>query len=289
MENNLTVIEHVLDYIELHLMDEGLNLETISEESGYSRYHLHRMFTSVVGFPVHNYIQRRRLTEAARMLIFTEKPLIEIAILSGYDTQRSFSKAFKSMFRHTPGYFRKQKDFMPLQLKFDIRNRKKRRGDRILNIEKVQSPEIKIVGYSANTDKGFSVIGKCWKNLHKSKNAIINKADPDFLIGVNDYSEYMQNDDTAAFTYFAGAQVFDFGMLPKGMKKIILPESSYVVFYFTGKNEDSMQDIVEYIYQEWFPNSSCEFDHKKLYDFVKYGEKMDECGNSDIQFWVPIC
>ncbi len=41
-----------------------LDLNVISKEIGYSKYHLHRMFTSVVGFSVHNYIQRRRLTEA---------------------------------------------------------------------------------------------------------------------------------------------------------------------------------------------------------------------------------
>ncbi|KPI52521.1 AraC family transcriptional regulator [Clostridioides difficile] len=49
-----------------------------------------------------------------------------------------------------------------------------------------------------------------------------------------------------------------------------------------------MQNVVEYIYEEWFPNSSCQFNENNLYDFVKYGEKVDENGLSEIQFWVPI-
>lgn len=72
------------------------------------------------------------------------------------------------------------------------------------------------------------------------------------------------------------------------MKKFILPKSNYIVFTFIGKNEDSMQNVVEYIYQEWFLNSSCQFNENNLYDFVKYGEKTDENGLSEIQFWVPI-
>lgn len=78
MDNNLITIEKTLDYIEKHLLDEMLDLNVISKEIGYSKYHLHRMFTSVVGFSVHNYIQRRRLTEAARMLIFTENQLLRL-------------------------------------------------------------------------------------------------------------------------------------------------------------------------------------------------------------------
>ncbi|HBF8529392.1 hypothetical protein KWU72_00280 [Clostridioides difficile] len=61
MDNNLITIEKTLDYIEKHLLDEMLDLNVISKEIGYSKCHLHRMFTSVVGFSIHNYIQRRRL------------------------------------------------------------------------------------------------------------------------------------------------------------------------------------------------------------------------------------
>lgn len=53
MDNNLITIEKTLNYIEKHLLDEMLDLYVISKEIGYSKYHLHRMFTSVVGFSVH--------------------------------------------------------------------------------------------------------------------------------------------------------------------------------------------------------------------------------------------
>ncbi|EFV24113.1 AraC family bacterial regulatory protein [Anaerostipes caccae] len=73
MDNNLQMIGRAVDYIEEHLTEENLSLDRITGEIGYSKYHLHRMFTFVVGIPIHRYILRRRLTEAARMLVFTAK------------------------------------------------------------------------------------------------------------------------------------------------------------------------------------------------------------------------
>ncbi len=92
--NNIDTIQEVVDYIEEHL-DETLNLDSISGKMHYSKYHLSRMFVSIVGFTLHHYIQRRRLTEAARSLIFTDKPIMEIALCAGYETQQSFTAGFK--------------------------------------------------------------------------------------------------------------------------------------------------------------------------------------------------
>ena len=85
MEQNLQSIAGVVDFIEEHL-DEELSLESLACEAGYSRYHLHRMFTGIVGMPVHVYVQRRRLTEAARLLIFSTQPVLDIALFAGYDS-----------------------------------------------------------------------------------------------------------------------------------------------------------------------------------------------------------
>ena len=41
-------IEAVIDYIESHL-DGKLELETVAEAVHYSKYHLHRLFTEIVG------------------------------------------------------------------------------------------------------------------------------------------------------------------------------------------------------------------------------------------------
>ena len=67
-----------------------------------------------------------------------------------------------------------------------------------------------------------------------------------------------------------------------------LSESKYVVFSFNGKPQDSMQPVAEYIYKEWFPQSTCKFNENNMYDFTKSYEAMDSNGNSKIEYWVPI-
>ena len=117
MENQIMNIETVIDYIESHL-DEKLDLEKVSEAVHYSKYHLHRMFTNTVGMTIHDYVQRRQLTEAAKLLVFSAKPMIEIAFLSGYESQQAFSSAFKSMYKVPPAQYRDRGTFYPLQLRF---------------------------------------------------------------------------------------------------------------------------------------------------------------------------
>ena len=55
----------------------------------YSKYHLHRLFAETVGMTVHDYVQRRQLTEAAKLLIFSDKPILEIAFQCGYESRRT--------------------------------------------------------------------------------------------------------------------------------------------------------------------------------------------------------
>ena len=117
MENLIMNIETVIDYIESHL-DEKLDLEKVSEAIHYSKYHLHRMFTNTVGMTIHDYVQRRQLTEAEKLLVFSSKPIIEVAFSCGYESQQAFSSAFKSMYKVPPAQYRDKGSFYPLQLKF---------------------------------------------------------------------------------------------------------------------------------------------------------------------------
>lgn len=288
MKTNIDTIQEVIDYIDKHL-DENLSLDSISKEIHYSKYHLSRMFVSIVGFSIHSYIQRRRLTEAARQLIFTDKPIMEIALFAGYKTQQSFTTGFKTLFKCTPQAFRKKKNFYPCQLKFVVHGFEKLRGDKRMDIRTVESEKITLIGYRKNTRFGFFVIGKCWRKLHAKKQSILHRKDIDFLIGLNDYTKWnLLKDKQPAFDYFAVAQVDKIESVPKGMEIKELAASKYIVFRFKAKCKDSLQPVVDYIYKEWFPQSSYQLNENARYDFAKYGEQVDKDGNSCIEYWVPI-
>lgn len=112
-------IAAVITYIETEL-DRKLDLDTVAEAVGYSKYHLHRMFTDTVGMTLHDYIQRRQLTEAAKLLVFSKKPIAEIALTAGYESQQAFAAIFKTMYKRTPREYRKNGSFYPLQLAFTL-------------------------------------------------------------------------------------------------------------------------------------------------------------------------
>mgnify|MGYP000825815235 CR=1 FL=1 len=112
-------ISAAISYIEAHL-NEKLDLNTVANAVGYSKYHLHRMFTNTVGLTLHDYIQRRQLTEAAKLLVFSEKPIMEIALIAGYESQQAFTTIFKSMYKQTPMEYRQNEVFYPLQLGFTL-------------------------------------------------------------------------------------------------------------------------------------------------------------------------
>lgn len=67
---------------------------------------------------IHHYIQRRRLTEAAKLLVFSDIPILKIALNFGYESQQSFTNIFKAMYKKSPNQYRKEKEFYPLLLRY---------------------------------------------------------------------------------------------------------------------------------------------------------------------------
>lgn len=115
IENIVSVIAH----IEAHLT-EKMDLNCVAKAVHYSKYHLHRMFTGTVGLTLHDYLQRRRLTEAAKLLVFSDKSILEIALLAGYESQQAFTNVFTAMYKIPPNKYRDNERYYPLQCRFHL-------------------------------------------------------------------------------------------------------------------------------------------------------------------------
>lgn len=115
----LDKIRAIIDYIENHL-NQKVDLTIIAQAVHYSKYYLHRVFSETVGLTIHEYLQRRQLTEAAKLLVFSRKAILDIALLAGYESQQAFTAAFQSMYKQTPLKYREKEAFYPLQLKFEF-------------------------------------------------------------------------------------------------------------------------------------------------------------------------
>ena len=110
----------VIDYIEEHL-SEKLTLSSIAEAVGYSKFHLHRIFSDVVGLSIHKYVQRRQLTEAAKLLVFSDISILEISLAAGCESQQAFTNIFRKMYKKSPNKYRADEEFYPLQLRFELK------------------------------------------------------------------------------------------------------------------------------------------------------------------------
>ena len=93
----------VVLYIEEHY-NEALTLDMLSREASFSKFHFHRVFKSVTGESLGDYIRRVRLSTAT-LKFLTNQKITQIAMDSGYETNASFSKAFKQHYGMTPKEF----------------------------------------------------------------------------------------------------------------------------------------------------------------------------------------
>lgn len=111
MKNDVELTGAVIDYIEGHL-SEKLDLETVAKAVHYSKYHLHRVFAQAAGLTIHDYALRRQLTEAAKLLVYSDRSILEIALSAGYESQQAFTSAFREMYKNRRGGTGKRKHFI---------------------------------------------------------------------------------------------------------------------------------------------------------------------------------
>lgn len=91
------IIRDLLIWLEGHL-DQPLSLDNVAAKAGYSKWHLQRMFKDVTGHAIGAYIRARRLSKSAVALRLTARPILDIALQYRFDSQQTFTRAFKKQF-----------------------------------------------------------------------------------------------------------------------------------------------------------------------------------------------
>ena len=96
----------VVEYVEEHL-DASLSLEQLAAVAHLSVYHFARQFRRATWLPPHQYVIRRRVERAKRLLQGAgDLSLAEVAAHAGFSDQSQFSHHFKRLVGVTPGQFR---------------------------------------------------------------------------------------------------------------------------------------------------------------------------------------
>ena len=103
--NHAITVRCILRWIEDNL-ESPLSLDRISERSGYSKWHLQRMFKKETGYSLGQYIRSRKLTEIARTLRHSDETILCLAERYGFESQQTLTRTFRNHFDIPPHKYR---------------------------------------------------------------------------------------------------------------------------------------------------------------------------------------
>ncbi len=287
--NYLKQIQNGIDYIEEHL-SLPIDIKSVSKTAAMSQWHFQRTFKAVTGETLKFYIRMRRLSLSLTELLLTDRKILDIALEAGFESQESYTRAFKKAFNMTPGKFRTIGDKHQFLQKVQINASYLEHLSADLDIEPeiITLPKRIYVGlktcyYGVESDKNniAQKIPHLWDQLMPLVSKI-PYAQEEFGYGIIESNE----NTSGELNYYATVGVSDIGNLTDKMTHIVLPEQKYAKFSHKGTLE-SLDHTVNYIYSTWLPNS--EFYYADQPDIEIYGgEFKPDSVNSKMYYCIPV-
>lgn len=99
-------LKAVVDYCSKHYTSE-LSLELLGEKLHLSKYYISHLFGDKLNIRFNDYINSLRVNQACRYLRQTDKSITEISELVGFNTLRTFNRAFIKQTGLSPSEYRK--------------------------------------------------------------------------------------------------------------------------------------------------------------------------------------
>lgn len=115
----VAVITDIVETIERSIASR-LTLAELSARAGISDFHFNRMFSTVAGVTLKQYVLGRKLARAAQLLRDTDAPVIDIALELGFEYPEVFSRAFKAQLGVSPAEYRRHRPAVALTPKASI-------------------------------------------------------------------------------------------------------------------------------------------------------------------------
>lgn len=143
----IDLLNTVVEDIESRLAaeDGDPDLAGCARTAGVTEYHVRRMFSSLAGMPVSEYIRRRRMTVAAADLI-RGADVLTTAVRYGYSSAEAFGRAFRGVHGASPTQVRA--DGGPLHTQPQLRFRLTVEGSTPMDARIVHRPTLYLTGRS---------------------------------------------------------------------------------------------------------------------------------------------
>lgn len=260
----------ILSYIETHLMEEP---DQIAGAFGYSQAHFRHLFRTYYDIPLGEYIRRRRLAGAARM-VQEGNQIMDVCFLYGFETAAGFAKAFKKEYGFPASEVKKQKNILLDTIPNPVYDRN------LINISFLEISEIKMLGKPLVPQKEdtYNLLEEValWLLQEKQTPEKTNWTNTDCYRD-DKIAMWYHAPENREITYLLGPVVKNFHHIPEGMIPVTIPGQKYAIFE-TKRDSDqkemaeTIRMLCKYIFWEWVPANSVITD-KMGFTFERYRGK----------------
>lgn len=95
----------VLEYVDEHL-NQDIKLADLAQLLDMSQFHFSRLFKQSIGIAPYQYLLQQRVERAKQLLKQTDRSIIDIACLCGFNSHSHLSKQFRQLTGTTPKAYR---------------------------------------------------------------------------------------------------------------------------------------------------------------------------------------
>jgi len=283
--NNTGVIFESIELIEESLF-EPVSVISVADRFGYSWYHFGRLFKGVTGHTPKEYIQRRRLSEAARRIASSREKIIDIALTCGFQNHEHFSRSFKRYFGMNPTDLRR-----PGAASFPFFERIRVPGARRSPSQKEGEPDIVelgplvLAGLSTFVGENTRVISELWGLVMEEAERAFG---PEARREWHQLAFWPEHVEWRGFFCLAGMAVGSAADAPMSMVVKRVPAARYLRFVHVGQSH-TVESTYRHIYERWLPDS--EYKPALAYNMERCGERFLGPFNeeSETDILIPIC
>lgn len=104
--NYFQMIDETIDFIENNL-DQNITIGQLAQRNLISKFYFTRIFKAVTRKNAKEYMDGRKMAEAAKKLKKTSVRIIDVAFDYGFESHEAFTRKFKCFYGITPGEYKK--------------------------------------------------------------------------------------------------------------------------------------------------------------------------------------
>lgn len=282
-------LNRLVDLVEDHL-DEELDVPRVAAALGTTEYHLRRMFSSLAGMPLSEYVRRRRMTVAAAEVVDGRGDLLGIGVRYGYGSAEAFGRAFRAVHGVSPGQARR--DGGPLRTQPRLRFRLTVEGAAPMDVRLVTRPDFRLAGHAARVPlvhEGVNpAIQQHVASLPPEQHArlkALGDTEPAGLLAVSADLDPDRREGTE-LTYLHGVAVSDAVEVPDDLDVLPVPAGSWAVFRAAGPYPETLQRVWAATATEWFPSNPWRL--RPGPEVVAVLDRADDLSTATVELWLPV-